>query len=818
MLGGLMRGASGAFLRGALGTATQAIQQVNLDDQEQIENKVAGYGDAYKTYQTGLKAYEKERDTISDVANALAAQDPEYVKDMDASQLEGLAQSLILRSGEENVGKVLDYFMQNRHKLTPVAAPATPTVTAADTQTDAAMAPASAPADDRSFLNKIFTGQSEDEIKDAAAKKLGISREQYDIVMAGKVPTVDDPSMMLKMRQDGKFSKIITDRHQKVMDVITDDDFLNATLTLPDGKKVTGQDFAGTLLDTYNNYELHGGDGASLMRMQQFALTQVMPKKARDMFEFHKTNINKITAALASNKFKDPSVKTKLEEISNNIFTMAVDSKNPGFSSTANANKLNSYVLDGLKLVGLEEQSGGKPTETVQYKQLDKSITNIMTKFNSDTAGPPVNDEVAQEMLGLRQRLTDAATGPNPIEDMNALFGDVERLMNSFSEPASSEGNKKLPYFIDIVKRLPQYQHLNEEAIAEVAGSLMVANGNGIFDSDENGTFFMAPLTGNQVGAPTKVYIDTVVSGGMTTKASGKQINEDTKKIFDNNNDFNAGAALYMGVEKNPLVFTAFGAMSVAGQTYADVIGHFTNANIGPAYNRYFNAAEQAEVRRKAIAMVGSAKDRLFDDPRLSDQDLRLVLKFIAVLGEDGRGMSTGSTEALAALQGLQVALLKDNAARMYRSKGYASSPQKILPSNHSGTELLAGSFYGEDGKFKADGSMASILYQQVANGYGIQIKTKDEITAMSQADRETYGNSMAFITDMVNAALHDVKTHYIYGQTPDRASLVDMGEISDQADGTQVLNVKDATGRTTTYTIQSLEAAKAEAKARRGS
>ena len=79
--------------------------------------------------------------------------------------------------------------------------------------------------------------------------------------MAGKVPTVDDPSMMLKMRQDGKFSKIITTRHEKVMDVITNDDFLNATLELPDGRKVTGQAFAGTLLDTYNNYELHGGDG-----------------------------------------------------------------------------------------------------------------------------------------------------------------------------------------------------------------------------------------------------------------------------------------------------------------------------------------------------------------------------------------------------------------------------------------------------------------------------------------------------------------------------------------------------------------------------
>ena len=35
-------------------------------------------------------------------------------------------------------------------------------------------------------------------------KKLGISREQYDIVMAGKVPTVGDPSMMLQVRQDDK--------------------------------------------------------------------------------------------------------------------------------------------------------------------------------------------------------------------------------------------------------------------------------------------------------------------------------------------------------------------------------------------------------------------------------------------------------------------------------------------------------------------------------------------------------------------------------------------------------------------------------------
>ena len=69
----------------------------------------------------------------------------------------------------------------------------------------------------------------------------------------------------------------------------------------------------------------------------------------------------------------------------------------------------------------------------------------------------------------------------------------------------------------------------------------------------------------------------------------------------------------------------------------------------------------------------------------------------------------------------------------------------------------------------------------------------------------------------MVKAALHDVKTHYIYGKTPDRASLVDMGEVTDQPDGTQVLNVRNASGTgMTSYKIQSLEAVKAQARAKR--
>jgi hypothetical protein len=260
------------------------------------------------------------------------------------------------------------------------------------------------------------------------------------------------------------------------------------------------------------------------------------------------------------------------------------------------------------------------------------------------------------------------------------------------------------------------------------------------------------------------------------------------------------------------LVFTAFGAVTVRGQTYADMFSAFTNSQeVARSYAEYFNVVDQAEARRQAIALVGSAKDRLFDDPRLSDQDLRLVLKFIAILGEDGAGIGVGQTEALAALQGLQIALLKDNASRMYRSKGYANSPSRIFPTNAAGrgNELTAASFF-KDGKFVEDGSMASILYQQVALAYGLERKTVDEIKAMSADKQSIYGAKMDFVVQMTNAALEDVKTHYIYNQAmrPQGSSLVDMGDVNDQG----VMNIGGAN-----YTVQSLEAALAEAKQRRG-
>ena len=64
-----------------------------------------------------------------------------------------------------------------------------------------------------------------------------------------------------------------------------------------------------------------------------------------------------------------------------------------------------------------------------------------------------------------------------------------------------------------------------------------------------------------------------------------------------------------------------------------------TNTDLGRLYDKTFGSSQDSETRREAIALIGKAKDELFDDPRLSDQDLRLVLKFVSILDTELNGI-----------------------------------------------------------------------------------------------------------------------------------------------------------------------------------
>tara|TARA_A100000172_G_scaffold34836_1_gene21110 strand:- start:568 stop:3063 length:2496 start_codon:yes stop_codon:yes gene_type:complete len=822
-LGGLMSGTSGAFLRGSMDAASSMIQASAQRDEDEIAEKVKGFGAKHKEYLSGVDAYSKETRKINDVASAISG-DPS-LKDRSPEEIQGLAQQLMTIDSANPV----KYFLDNRDKLT-ISKMETPDVSA---QTDEALATTleetsptvEEPASGfKAFAGRLLGGASENEQIQRAAKQLGITPDMYMRIMAGKIPTRPQPNVRITLGEDDPFEEVIKSNNTAVTAMFQSERYQNLTsVSVPDGKggmvEIDSGDFAKQVLDAHLTYTQTGEGGAALASMQNFALTLAMPKEVSDAFSMYTKTFDKIAVALEDINTPE-AVVTGLKLISDQLADHRQRAiTTPGYGKNGTElEEVHNLVIGAQTFLRQVPNKENGEDFSPQGKLVKGLIDNLLQQIEKRGANDPIfKPDLVSTAYGLYEELNNAR---GDTSKLSALNSKIVNLFDTGFGDARGETPKDESAKNAVITTLKDlYPDYNETALSKMADRVIVFNPKGIF-GEETGTgrkYFMVPSTPG--GPMVKQYVDTLLSGGAITSQGYKIRAEDDKVIFDNVDDFNVMAGLYKTTSDNPLVFTAFGAMTVAGQTYADVAGVLTKSPLGQMYNEYFNVSDQAEARRKAISLVGSAKDRLFDDPRLSDQDLNLVLKYIAILGEDGKGIGTGSTRALAALHGLQVALMKDNAARMYRSYGYENSPSTVMPENYAGGGVLeAGDFYKatEDGKgvFNDDGSLASTLFQSIANGYEFDIKTSDEINALGVGTeaRKQYDAELQFITQMTDAALHDVKTHYIYGKARNRqmpSSLLDMGEVD--SDGTIQINDAGERGK-----VQSLESALEDAKRRR--
>ena len=823
-LGGLMRGTTGAFLSGAMDTATQAIQQVNLADQEEIKEGVQKFGGKYDEYKKGVTAYEQELDNIQTVASMLGAQNDDFLKGLDAAQLEGVAQSLIEYSGAEDPSKALEFFMNNRDMLGVVAAPKAPATTTADAQTAAAMTAGAAPApqpEERGFFEKLFKGKTQNEIADEVAKEAGVSREQYDAIMSGKLPTVGDPSMLLQIRQDDKYQKIIDDRQASVMTTINNQDFLKANFTLPSGVSVTGKKFAGMLMQEHQNYSVNGGDGAKLARMQQFALTQVMPEKAKDLFQFHSKSIDKISGGMANPKIS-PQNRNTIEGISNQIYDMSVDAaKNPGFfDQPQNVTKINGLVTSGLKLLATEEQSGGKITEGPQYKLLNASINGLMKRLDttSNTARRPVDTETEARMRQLRDKLAIAVTADDPTQAMAELSVEVQDLsINGFGPAPLSDTQGNAVTMMNTLRGInSRFRNMPEAELLPIAKQVLLLNPRGITKGTDNINYLTIP---DANGMPRSVPIGVQVDGAIVTDISSEQVSENKTALKENANNLTRFAKLTTGLEASPAVFTALGAFNVTFGNYASALGTMTGTDLGRLYDHTFGSSQDSETRREAIALIGKAKDELFDDPRLSDQDLRLVLKFVSILDTELNGIGTGKENAMAALQGLQVALMKDSAKRLYENSAGKGQVAPLTSINKpAGWDGLH--WYDDQGNYKIDNSIAGNLMKGLHAAYNFTPLSKQQVIDLANTDANAatlYAAKEDMFNTIVENAIHDLAVYEALNVPVEerRSSLLDMGatETIAAADGTSYLQM---TVNGTQYRVQSLEEAKRQASLRR--
>ena len=234
-LGGLMSGTTGAFIRGSLDTATDIIRANVARDEEGIEERVKGFGAKKKAYDDGINQFNSETQKIDSIAQLLAAQDDEMLQGATEDDLKSIARGLMQYDSKNP----LDFFLKNRDrfKIKPLKTTTeTPVQSPNISQTEAALTAAEAPVKPEggfdSFMGRLFGGASEEEIEERAARKLGMSLQDYRRVIAGTMPTRADPTAALAISPMDKYKDVVDGKQSNVLNVITKPDFLRMELSL----------------------------------------------------------------------------------------------------------------------------------------------------------------------------------------------------------------------------------------------------------------------------------------------------------------------------------------------------------------------------------------------------------------------------------------------------------------------------------------------------------------------------------------------------------------------------------------------------------
>lgn len=727
-LGGLMRGTTGAFLSGALDTATQAIQQVNLADQEEIKEGVQKFGGKYDEYKKGVTAYEQELDNIQTVAAMLGAQNDDFLKDLDAAQLEGVAQSLMDASGAKDPSKAVEFFMNNRDTLAAVSAPKAPATTTADAQTAAAMTAGAAPApqsEKRNFLQKIFKGKTDEEIANDIAKKAGVSREQYDAVMAGSVPEVGDPSMLLSIGKEDPYKKIINDNNSGVLAAIKT------------GQPIYNTDEGAILARSYLKKFAAYGAGAEgapsaqeMLELQSQILTVAAPPDAKTFLEAFDPVLTSSNTQLFSENIPK-ALRDKAMPLYQDILNMKQQALQPGSEFASDPANGTLYSDKVFELAGMLNISAGNDSFKVvdaQYDTLSKDAINNPGNYTADDL---------TRIFGLETdiRIARENGNVNAIPEFMTAFSDI---LNNRPEDTEELPDTYTRKKVDLTKfyqteaggglnqaeaELKAIQHLNSGGLVTIDGVPFQLS------TDENG---------RQIVTQVPIGSATGTVGLPRPKVEAENISKiktNTSGIMD------IGDALQL-LQRNPSGFNFIGNLILGAQDAVDM-ARSAGMDI-PGLD--IPAAQIQSMKLKTIPLISKAKDQLFEDPRLSDQDLKIVLDYVAVINSE----TIGSTRATAALLGIQEALAQDQAMRMIQNQPDLT----IVEYNaQGGINIL-----DETGKLNTEKTVAGRIMKVLSESQGMPLLTRQQVKGLTAEQYERYDKHLFRIIKMTKGVVQRVQ------------------------------------------------------------
>lgn len=734
-LGGLMRGTSGAFLRGSLDTATDIIQANVARDEEGIQDRVKGFGAKKKAYDDGINAFNSETQKIDSIAQLLAAQDDEMLRDATEDDLKSIARGLMQYDSKNPI----DFFIKNRDKFkvkplkttteTPVQSPDV-------SQTEAALTAAETPAKPEggfdSFMGRLFGGANEEEIEERAARKLGMSLQDYRRVIAGTMPTRADPTAALAISPIDKYKDVVDGKQSNVLNVITKPDFLRMeNIEMPNGTVVSGRELAAKVMKGYENFSVDGTNGQEVSELQDFALTVMMPPDVKGFFkDVHGTSISEIAKGI-SDKNLPQEKRDKLSEISTELNKHMYQAATiPGYAAKEGvADTVNTLVINGRKLLG-----SGTATDT-RYGHIAKLVEETVkhAREHSDK----YTEAQLELIFAMPQQLAIATKNKD-----DTIFNAIENsLTTDFIPKVPEAGADKMSVFQEKVEaivaesmRVDPTQ--DEDTVRARAGSFVAAGGLATQDG-----VAMVPMVGPN-GTVTLQRAPIISSGGFIEPRPKTKALNLTKIGTNNARSMDIGNALQL-TARNPNGFNIVGDIIMRTQDTVDIANSVFGTTI-PGFET--ETQEITQMRQATIPLISTAKDQLFEDPRLSDQDLRIVLDYVAVINDSG----IGSTRATQALIGLQEAMAMDTAMRMYQNNPSLT----IMEARDDGSIKIT----DDSGKLLENNISVDIM-KNIAQSHGVKLLNKNEYEALPGEQRERYEEQVFRVQQMTQRAMQRVNS-----------------------------------------------------------
>ncbi len=734
-LGGLMSGTTGAFIRGSLDTATDLIQAKAVRDEEGIQERVKGFGAKKKLYDDGVNEFNSQTQKIDSIAQLLAAQDDEMLQGATEDELKSIARGLM----QYDPKNPLDFFLKRRDQFTikPIKTTTeTPAQSPDMAQTDAALSAAETPAETDvsfdSFMGRLFGGANEEEIEQRAAKRLGIPIEQYRKVIAGTMPTRADPTAALAIAPTDKYKEVVDGKQSSVLNVITKPDFLRMeNIQMPNGTVVSGRELAAKVMKGYENFSVDGTNGQKVSELQDFALTVMMPPDVKGFFkDVHGTSISEIAKGI-SDKNLPQEKRDKLSEISTELNKHMYQAATiPGYAAKEGvADTVNTLVINGRKLLG-----SGTATDT-RYGHISKLVEETVkhAREHSDK----YTEAQLELIFAMPQQLAIATKNKD-----DTIFNAIENsLTTDFIPKVPEAGADKMSVFKEKVEaivaesmRVDPTQ--DEDTVRARAGSFVAAGGLATQDG-----VTMVPMVGPN-GTVTLQRAPIISSGGFVEPRPKTKALNITKIGTNNARSMDIGNAIQL-TARNPNGFNIVGDIIMRTQDTVDIANSVFGTTI-PGFET--ETQEITQMRQATIPLISTAKDQLFEDPRLSDQDLRIVLDYVAVINDSG----IGSTRATQALIGLQEAMAMDTAMRMYQNNPSLT----IMEARDDGSIKIT----DDSGKLLENNISVEIM-KNIAQSHGVKLLNKNEYEALPGAQRGRYEEQLFRVQQMTQRAMQRVNS-----------------------------------------------------------